>query len=102
MAAWAPGERERSNLHSCTGAKGGGNALPIMSWTCTQYWGVTIPHNFFFFKPVKGIHCLKHDFILQHEHRFAARLTLLKPEHDLAVLVAVGNSFTATGMLVSM
>lgn len=36
MAAWAHGEKEGLNLHSCTGDKGGGNALPVMSWTHAQ------------------------------------------------------------------
>ena len=63
---------------------------------------MTTPHHFSFSIPIKGIRCLKHGFIPQHERHLAAYLTLLKPERDLAVLVAVRNSFTATGMLVSL
>lgn len=102
MAAWAHGEKERSSLYSCAEDKGGGNALPITSWTCAQCWGVTTPHHFFSSISIKGIRCLKHGFIPQHERRLAAHLTLLKLECDLTVLVAVRNGFTATGTLVSM
>lgn len=99
VAAWTHGEKERSSLHSCTGGKGG-IANHIMDLRSVV--GSDNPTPFFFFSvPIKGIRCLKHGFIPQHEHGLSAHLTLLKPECDLAVLVAVRKGLTATGMLVS-
>lgn len=62
---------------------------------------MTTSHHLFFFR-IKGVCCLKHGFILRHECHLAARLTLLKPERDLAVLMAVRSGFAATDMLVSI
>lgn len=76
-------------------------ASHIMDW-CLVVGSDNHTPFFFFPVPIKGICCLKHGFIPQHERCLAAHLTLLKPECDLAVLVAMRDGFTATGMSVSM
>jgi len=54
------------------------------------------PTPFFFLIPIKGMYCLKHGFIPQHEHGLAADLTPLKP---VCLSCACGCGFKDTGSI---